>query len=102
MATDFFSGIKEANVTEYEMASRTLVIAAISNPIAGKYGSFRTITTNDGKKFNVDAGKVSNAELFTPNSEALVTKTTRSSDGVSWISSVNFLIKDGRGAFILK
>jgi hypothetical protein len=103
IVADIFEGLTQSKAAEeFQVDTRTITLKELSNPIQGKHGSFRVLTTADGQRFNVDSTKVSNSELFSPSCEALVSVTTRASDKKKWISNVTIIIKDGRGAFILR
>lgn len=98
--------LKSVDTAQQTSSSSSLdvKISSMSGEIPGKYGSFRTVVIND-KTFTVDAKRLKNSMLFTPNADAVITinqYTNATGEVKTVISELAFKPKTGCGFFVMQ
>ena len=81
-----------------------VVVNTLSAPISGKYGNFRQFSMN-GASYNVDDGRVLNAQVFKPNAKATITLqqyTNKEGELKTIVAGLNIHLPEGCGLFIMK
>ncbi len=91
------------NTSSSSSSSLDVKITSLSGEIAGNFGPFRTVTIND-KTYTVDAKRVKNTMLFTPNCDAVLTlnQYTKNDEVKTIIAELSIKPKQGCGFFVMQ
>ena len=97
--------LKAVDTTAVTSTSTSLdvKISSMSGEIPGKFGSFRSVVINE-KTYNVDAKRIKNTMLFTPNCDAVLTinqYNNATGELKTVISELSLKPKTGCGLFIM-
>jgi hypothetical protein len=107
--SNLFSALKtaaeKASTSTSTSESIEITVSSLSAPINGKFGPYRQFKLSDGTTLNVDDARITNVNVFKPNSKATLTMNQYvNKDGVekTVISQLCIELPTASGLFIMR